>query len=400
MVAMRLRLVASALALAALPAPSAAWADPAGAPFRVAERIPYVGAAAWGAGEGVWVASVFGASGAVRDPVTFRRAPEGSTLLGTDVAYNAARDEFLLVFTEGGTVVARTMAPDGSLGPEVPVSALTGAAEPAVAYNAASGEYLAVWQQASGSRTDVVARRLDSAGTPVRTHEEVRLSHRLAENLVPEVVSGPGGGYLAVWTSAKPAGEDDAVLDVVGQRVTAAGAPTGSDDFRISFHTNLRGWVHNQEPSVAWNPDRAEAYVAFSDGFEIFGQRLRAGGARIGSNARLSTMGPDGDPLAVAQFPHVAFSEGAGGYVVSWWGIDTPGAGGQIHGQHLTGSGRQVGTDDFDVSTCAPAPGAGCDPNVPPQVLPVPGTREYLVVWSDSHEDTAQATFARRVVAP
>ncbi len=48
-------LMATAVAAGALLCPATAAADPLGDAFRVAEGLPYEGAAAWGDDRGVWV---------------------------------------------------------------------------------------------------------------------------------------------------------------------------------------------------------------------------------------------------------------------------------------------------------------------------------------------------------
>jgi hypothetical protein len=398
--------VVTSVAVGAVLCPRAAAADPVGAPFEVGRGFPYSGTATWADDRGVWIgraeadgsgaALYFTTTGALEPEVRFSDEMGAS---GTDVAYSSARKQFLLVSTNATAIVARTMELDGTLGAGATVSTRGVGREPSVAYHPSRNEYLAVWQRHSGARTDIVARRLSASGAPVGARER-RLSQRYADNFDPDVTAARSGGYLAVWTSVRVPSEDDSQLDVMGRLATGSGAPSGPRDFRVSFHTNLQGWVHNQEASVAWNARRGEAYVVFSDGFEIFGQRLASGATRIGSNARLSSMGPEGDPLAVAQFPRVAYSAGADGYLVSWWGIDAPAVNEQIYGQHLSSQGREVASDDFQVSTCAGSGVARCEPAPPPEVLPVSGTRDIVVVWGDRHPDTSQATLARRIAAP
>ena len=134
--------------------------------------------------------------------------------------------------------------------------------------------------------------------------------------------------------------------------------------------------------------------VAFGDGFEIFGQRLTSSGARTGGLARLSRVGPDGDPRYRAWGPDVAWSPSAAEYLVVW--VGTVGLGEEMNtdavfGQHVSGTGAQRGADDFALSVPYGADFLGRTS------VAAHGDRpEYLALWHFYENETQ----ARRVVAP
>ncbi len=73
---------------------------------------------------------------------------------------------------------------------------------------------------------------------------------------------------------------------------------------------------------VVWSGDDDTAPLV-NEEFEIFGQRVDAGGTEIGTNDfRLSDMGPDGNVSFDAFSPAVAWNATANEYLVVWAGDD------------------------------------------------------------------------------
>jgi hypothetical protein len=99
-------------------------------------------------------------------------------------------------------------------------------------------------------------------------------------------------------------------------------------DFRISNigadgDANRGGF----SPTVAYNSAANEYLVSWAgdglatdDEFEIFGQRLSAGGAERGTDFRISNVGADGDKDRSAFESAVAYNSTANEYLVSWIG--------------------------------------------------------------------------------
>lgn len=142
--------------------------------------------------------------------------------------------------------------------------------------------------------------------------------------------------YLAVWYADAEAPLADDELEIYGQRISASGSELGTDDFRMSDtgddgDTNYDAY----DPDITYN-HRADEYLAVwnsDDGGpvlesenEIFGQRLDGDGSETGTNDfRISTMGPDGsadyDALNVA----VAYNSSTNEYLPVWQGEDNSG---------------------------------------------------------------------------
>ena len=394
---MRLRIRPLAgLALVALAVPATAAADPAGDAFVVEERAAHSPSAAYGNGG-------FLAEFQLGDDAAVRRLDGGGVSGSTspvlpgeagEVGFNPARGEWLLVASDRRSVRAGVIAADGSRRPPVTLATASpgeGLYEPKVAYTA--GQYLVSWRRSPDLDTPaaVEARRLTATGALVGGTIGVSdgpLVSRYGE--ATDVVKGPSGGFLVVWTIVRA----DQSQDVVGQRISSSGAEVGTDDFRISSHRNLEGRALNHHPAVAWNAKRGEWMVVFDDVFEIFGQRLTSSGARTGGLPRLSRVGPDGDARYRAWGPDVAWSPSAAEYLVVW--VGTVGLGEEMNtdavfGQHVSGSGAQRGADDFALSVPYGADFLGGT-----SVAAHADRPEYLALWHFFENETQ----ARRVVAP
>src|SRR5262249_32772608 len=115
--------------------------------------------------------------------------------------------------------------------------------------------------------------------------------------------------YLVVWRGDDNSGPlVDGEFEIYGQRLNAAtGAEVGANDRLISsMRAGGNANFDAFDPAVAYN-DRANEYLVVwhgNDGtsplkdneFEIYGQRLNAAtGAEVGTDFRISHMGPDGD---------------------------------------------------------------------------------------------------------
>jgi hypothetical protein len=296
------------------------------------------------------------------------------------VAYSTTRNEFAMVLTTRQRIQVAVIRSDGTTSPQDVAVAGEGqdVSRPAIAHNPANGEYLVAWTHADASGSRVATRRLSPVGIPAG------YTRRVGAGEEPDVTA-TNSGYLVVWHT-----EGGGRSDIYGQRVTATNLETGANDFRISSHRNLRGETANSFPAVAWNPSRREALVVFSDRFEVFAQRLSSSGSRVGSNRRLSSMGPDGDERFGVGRPDVAYNPRAG-YLVVWDGRDNDPELIHVYGQHLTSSGSQVGTDDFQVSERGDSDYLG-----EPAVAADASSRGFLAAW---YLIDVQV-YTRRVVAP
>lgn len=146
------------------------------------------------------------------------------------------------------------------------------------------------------------------------------------------------------------------------------------------------------EPAVAFNSTDYEFLVvwwgdneATDNEFEIYGQRVdTSNGSLIGTNFRISDMGPDGSAAYAAYTPDVAYNSTNNQYLVVWSGDDNTGSlvdnEYEIYGQLLTASGGETGNNDFRISDMG-GTGNALYGASEPAVTYNSDSNEYLVVW-------------------
>ncbi len=209
--------------------------------------------------------------------------------------------------------------------------------------------------------------------------------------------------FLVVWRGNDDgiAGLDGSEVEVFGQRFDAAtDAEIGGDDFLISAVggtgvANGRGAAG--APAVAWASTSNVYLVVWSgddslsgladDEFEIFGRCVDgATGAPVGSNFRISDMGPDGSADYDAVDPDVAYNAMTNEFLVVWSGDDDTGAllddEFEIYAQRVDApTCAETGVNDVRVSAMQPSGSADYDANAP-AVAVNSSDGNYLVVWS------------------
>ena len=355
------------------------------------------------------------------------------------VAYSPVQNEYLVVWTGDDDTLQLVddefeiygQRVDAAAGDEIGVdtrlsdmgvdgSTAYAAEEPAVAYNAAAGEYLVVWYGDDNSAPlvdgefEVYGQRVDAASGAAVGTNDFRLSDMGPEgdpdydaNYPAVAGNSSGNQYLVTWE-----GDDDTPplvdqeFEVHGQWVDgSSGAELGADrrlsDAGPGENAGYQAWF---DPAVAYNPVNNEYLVVWTGSdnappltqpeMEIYGQRVDAAtGAEVGANdLRLSTMGPDGDTSYVAAYPAVAYNSLANEYLVVWMGSDdlaglAPGEF-EIYVQRLdAATGAEVGANDLRISAMGPD-GDTDYAAYHPAVAYSPHENRYLVVWSGD-DDTA-----------
>lgn len=217
-----------------------------------------------------------------------------------------------------------------------------------------------------------------------------------AEN--PSMVFNPDANeYFIVWSGADDS--DPSLInekEIYGQRINAVNGeliggeirlsdmgPDGDESFNAT-NPDITYNSINHEYFIVWQGDDDTALQVDGEG-EIYGQRVDAvTGTEIGSDTRLSDMGPDGDSTYDAKNPAVTFNSTNNEYFVVWKGDDDTGGllnqEQEIHGQRVDAvTGKEIGNDirlsemgiDGDVKY-----NAG-DPDVTYNSI----ENEYLVVW-------------------
>jgi cysteine-rich repeat protein len=140
--------------------------------------------------------------------------------------------------------------------------------------------------------------------------------------------------YLTVWTANDATNK----IEVYGQRLSTAGDPIGTDDFRISFSgPDADADFGAGSPDLAYNSINDEFLVVWygqddegglvENETEIFGQRVEGAvdapaGDPIGSNFRLSDMNGIGTPDLLTPLVAVAYNSTDNISLVTWFGTD------------------------------------------------------------------------------
>ena len=372
------------------------------------------------------------------------QAPDGNPAfqaVDPAIAYNTATGGFLHVWAgetdtdDESEIFGRLSGPDGQpQGDSFRISdmgadgdASYGAYSPAVAYNPTADEYLVSWwgdDDAGGlvdEEYEIYVQRLSAGGTEIGG--DTRISDMGPDGdpdynaWFPAVAyNATANEYLVSWH-----GVDDAAGLAIGeteifvQRVSAGGTQIGGDT-RISDMgpdgdlDYVAGY-----PAVAYNATANEYLVSwrgvddtagFVGEWEIFAQRVSAGGTEIGGDTRISDMGPDGDLDYAADYPAVAYNATANEYLVTWRGDDNT-AGlvndeDEIYVQRVSAGGTEIGGDtrisdmgpDGDLNYTAQEPAVAYNATA----------NEYLVTWWGDDDtaplvDNEREVFAQRVSA-
>lgn len=354
--------------------------------------------------------------------------PNGDTAFGAtfaDVAYNAADDQYLVVWSGDDEVSSeseiygrRIDAATGSvLGGDFRISHMGPdgvtsfrARRPAVAYNSADNEYMVVWigDDDAGllvvGEDEIFGRRVGADGTLLGA-DHFRISDLGPEGDSdydaddPAIAYNPTTNeYLVVWTGDTDAGAlVDNEDEVFGQRINAAGGIVGANDFRISdmgpdgnatYDAIAAAVAYNSaadEYLVVWYGDDNTAPLVDEE-LELFGQRINAAtGAALGTNDfRITHAGPDGDADYRVFSPSLAYNPDRNEYLVVWYGLDD--AAGlaadedEIFGRRLDATGVPIGGDHFRISDAGPD-GDSLYGAFYPDVAYAADAGEYLVVW-------------------
>ncbi len=299
------------------------------------------------------------------------------------------------------------------------------AANPSVAYNTQSNEFLVVW---SGSQhpiepvfeSEIFAQRLNGdsgalLGQPIRVSQmgpdgPAGFGNKgdgggpaFLEALDPVIAWNPQNSeFLVVWW-----GDDttfplvDDKREVFGRRLGLDGIPVG-DQFRISFMGSEGDTLaEGISPEVIYNPTEGEYFVTWqgdningvftNQDFEIWGQRITGGSNSLaGSVIRISDMGEvDGDASFTAADSDIALA--GGNYLVVWEGDDDGGTAvdgeQEIYGQLIDAStGAEVGQNDFRISFRGPEGATNYDSGNPVAAFN-PQTSQFLVAYNGSDDD-------------
>lgn len=347
------------------------------------------------------------------------------------VTYNSDAKEYFVVWQSDHNeaplendefeIFGRRIGADGLLlGDQTRISFMGGpdgdtnrtAANPDICYNAATQQYLVVWDGDDIALLDdereIFARIVGADAALVGT-DDLRISdmgldgNDLFAGVNPAVACNTTNGeYYVVWWGDDANNQE---MEIYAQRLDSSGAEVGdndkrltdmgntggaNDDFRARFPDVAYNAIENQY-LVVWEGDDDVAPLA-NDEFEIFGQLINAAtGAEVGPNDfRISSMGgPDGDTTLGAALPAVTYNRVNNEYVVAWEGDDDVIGNDdfQIFSSVVTSDGTvDSETADMPLSDMAfgvvrTAPNPDTAENAGPALAFNPNNGTYLATW-------------------
>lgn len=287
------------------------------------------------------------------------------------------------------------------------------ARDPAVAYNSASNEFLVVYtadrivgeQEIYGQRINASNGSL--VGSPIRVSDVGTDGDTETEPLQPEVVyNSTDNEYFVIWSADETVNE----FEIYGQRITAAGAETGTNDIRISNRTAVDNTYDSFNPHIAHNSTDNEYLVVFrgsatsSSDREIFLQRLSATGAEVGTDTQITDLGGTTTGFD-ADNPTVAYNSADNEYLVVFIGSDDASGGWvagerEVVGQRVSSTGAELGTNDFRITNVGPDGDANFDA-FDPRIQYDPVRNSYAIFYwgEDEGINGAIEVYVQRVNA-
>ena len=258
----------------------------------------------------------------------------------------------------GGTFRISNVGTDGNAEAEVYF--------PDVAYSPAADAYMVIWEGENAGENDfeIYGQRVARGGAQIGV--DFQISNVGAGGVrgafTPALTFNPATGeFLAVWEGeGTPV---DEAYEIYGQRLDGAGVEQGGD-FQISS-MDTPEMPDGFSAALTANPATGEMLVVWQSGdpslddVEVFGQLLGPNGAEIGKDFRISNA-LDVDESHDAGQAGVAFSPKSNEYVVTWLSDANPTEEIEVYGQRLGPGGGELGAD-FQISDVA---AAGADRNV------------------------------------
>ena len=212
-----------------------------------------------------------------------------------------------------GVFVRRFDSRGHPLGPDVPIDTGLGANGGVIAANAA-GEFVVAWQNYRyGYKSDVYARRYDSAGNPASPPVMVN-TYVTGYQTGQRVGIDAAGNFVVVWGSWP--GQDGSQEGVFGQRFDSSGGRLGTE-FQVNTYTS----GHQSVSDISVDP-LGDFVVVWSgeqpgSSYDILGQRYEAGGTPQGGEFRINE-----GPSPGADFLARVDSDASGNFVVTWMGVN------------------------------------------------------------------------------
>ena len=277
----------------------------------------------------------------------------------------------------------------------------------AVEHNSVDDEFLVVWtgENVTSGKDEIFGQRV-SPTTGALLGSRIDISDIVAGDVLytsadPEIAyNSTTNQFLVIWTNdSNTDGQVDNENQIFGQLINGNGTLSGAN-FRISQSGGLGGLnIDAEDGDVTYNATNNEFLVVWeadpADGEdEVYGQRISAVGAEIGTNDfRISTIGADGDTALDAFDPTVVWNSVSNEYLVVYE-ADEVSAFSKTYGTRLSNTGAILGTADFEIISGANDTQDTDDANVTYNAM----TNQYLVS-SDINIDGKQLIYTQLVNA-
>ena len=245
--------------------------------------------------------------------------------------------------TRGHDIYGLRVGTDGKrIGKDFRISGVNATAyenDPAVAFNPTVGQFLVVWQDGRNEATrgaDTYGRRIGADGKPIGGDFRISGGNATGHEFGAAVAyNAATNQYLVVWSDTR--NQATRGWDIYGRRVGANGKPVGWD-VRISGK-DATDW--EAAPDVAYNSTANEYLVAWRDGrtfttrgWDIYGRRVGFDGKPVGGDFRISGYPATNDE----DNPAVAYNPANNRYLVVWADKrDEPTRGWDIYGRRVAG---------------------------------------------------------------
>ena len=203
------------------------------------------------------------------------------------------------------------------------------------------GGYVIAWQSElqDGSGNAVIARRFDSDGNLVGEEFQVN-DETIGDQTLPSISARDDGGFVITWTSgSNQDGSGDGVFaKVYPGAITAPVTLTEGAEFGVNTYTYNPQMVPNVVTLdgggfvITW-----ASYYQDNSGYGVYGQRYDADGNTLGGEFRVNTY------TISDQFEPSATALDGGGFFVTWSSMGQDGSNWGVYGQRYDANGGQVG---------------------------------------------------------
>jgi hypothetical protein len=298
--------------------------------------------------------------------------------------------------TKGGTVIHRNtillagvflLFPSAAaLGFQVNTSTAGEQQVTSVAVDAA-GDFIIVWDDYDGGGDDpeVMARRYDTAGTPIGAPFRVNPDAAGAQR-DGAVSAAPDGGFVVAWRESAPVPPDTNGTSIRARRYDSVGVPAGT-----AFTVNTYAPGDQTYPAIAHDASGNFTIAWVSDGQDgdgtgVFAQRFDAAGTPVGAEFQVNTY------TAANQSPNQAPAIAAapdGTVIIVWYSAgqddgNVSVSGGGVYAQRYDSSGAALGPEFRVNEMTAGAQGVnGID-------VATDALGNFVVAWNESQEGLVQ----------